>query len=154
MKASVNPSIFAIALCSILTHTEARAEEKNTTSSNTKTIVLAIAKQRAFETYINEQFTPFTEQEDWNVFVETVTYYNNSPSKFMNVSAERQQQFKNATRLLTHAIENSKDEMAKGWLENLKKTTHNINFIWNLNWDNLAEKEKPQTEPTHQLNGF
>ncbi|MEZ4902590.1 MAG: hypothetical protein R2822_12980 [Spirosomataceae bacterium] len=154
MKISVKLSIFAIVFGIVLVNVKAIAEEKSKTSSNTKTIALANAQQKAFEDYISEQFTPFTEQEDWKVFVEVVTYYNNSPSKMINVPAEKQQQFNNATRLLIHAVGNSKDENAKFWLNNLKKTTHNIHFIWHSNWDYLTPNEEIQIEPIHQLNGF
>lgn len=154
MKIKVKYSIFAIVFGLVVPVTESKADEKSKNSSNTKTIALANAQQKAFEQYINEQYTPFTEQEDWNVFVEIVTNYNNSPSKFLKTGVEKQQQFKNATQLLIHTMGNSKDENAKFWLNNLKKITHNINFIWHLSWDYLTPNEDSHIEPINQLNGF
>jgi hypothetical protein len=156
MKFKVYLIIFAIVFGFVVKSTESKAAE-NTKSGNTTEVIAPVnAQQKAFELYINEQYTPFTEQEEWKVFVEIVTYYNNDPSKFLNVNAEKQQQFKSAVHLLSHAISNSTEENAKSWLESLKKTSHNINFLWNLDWNSLSPKEEAesQIEPIISLNGF
>jgi len=152
MKFKVYLIIFAF----VVKSTESKAAENNKSSNNTKVVALVNAQQKAFELYINEQYTPFTEQEEWKFFVEIVTYYNNNPSKFLNVNPEKQRQFKSAVHLLSHAMSNSTDESAKSWLESLKKTSHNINFLWNLDWDSLTPKEEAQSqaEPISSLNGF
>lgn len=156
MKITVKSIIFAVVFGIVLLSNESKAVEKSKVRNNTNTIVLANVQQKAFELYITEQYTPFTEQEEWKVFVEIVTYYNNSPSKFLNVSADKQIQFKNAVQLLNHSISNSTDESAKNWLESLKKTSHNINFLWNLDWNSLTPKEESEIEkePISLLNGF
>jgi hypothetical protein len=156
MKITVKSIIFAIVFGIVLSGNESKAKENNRISSNTNTIALVNTQQKAFELYINEQYTPFTEQEEWKVFVEIVTYYNESPSKFLNVSAEKQQQFKNAVQLLSHSISSSNDDNAKNWLESLKKTSHNINFLWNIDWNSLTPKEETENEkePISLLNGF
>ena len=156
MKFKVNLIIFAIVFGFVVKNNESQAAENNKSSNNTKVIALVNAQQKVFELYINEQYTPFTEQEEWKVFVEVVTYYNNSPSKLLNVNAETKQQFKSAVYLLSHAMSNSNDESAKVWLESIKKTSHNINFLWNLDWDSLTPKEESESigEPIALLNGF
>ena len=154
MKITVKSIVFVVVFGIVLLTNESKAKENNKTSNNGKTIALVNAQQKAFELYINEQYTPFTEQEEWKVFVEIVTYYNDSPSKFLNTSAEKQQQFKNAVQLLSHSISNSNDESAKSWLESLKKTSHNINFLWNIDWNGLTPKEEIEKEPISLLNGF
>jgi hypothetical protein len=156
MKFKVKLITFAIVFGVVLGNTELKAKENNKTSNNSNTIALVNAQEKAFETYVNEHYTPFVEQEEWKVFVEIVTYYNNSPSKFLNVNAEKQQQFKNAVKLLSHSMNNSNDENAKVWFESLKKTSHNINFLWNLDWDSLTPKEETENsgEPISLLNGF
>ena len=102
MKVKVNSIILAIALGFVLLVTESNAKESNNTNASPKVTSLVKAQQKAFEQYINEQYTPFVEQEDWKVFVEIVTYYNNSPSKFLNVDAGKQKQFRNAVLSLIH----------------------------------------------------
>lgn len=156
MKFKVNLIIFAIVFGFVVKNNESQAAENNKSSNNTKVIALVNAQQKVFELYINEQYTPFTEQEEWKVFVEVVTYYNNNPSKLLNVNAETKQQFKSAVYLLSHAMSNSNDESAKVWLESIKKTSHNINFLWNLDWDSLTPKEESESigEPIALLNGF
>lgn len=156
MKFKVNLIIFAFVFGFVVINNESKAAEINKSSNNTKVVLLVNAQQKAFELYINEQYTPFTEQEEWKVFVEIVTYYNNNPSKLLNVNAETKQQFKNAVHLLNHAMSNSTDEQAKFWLESIKKTSHNINFLWNLDWDSLTPKEEAENtgEPIALLNGF
>lgn len=156
MKVTVNSIIFAIALGFVLLATESNAKESNKTNASPKVTSLVKAQQKAFEQYINEQYTPFVEQEDWKVFVEIVTYYNNSPSKFLNVDAEKQKQFRNAVSLMIHSLSSSNDTNAKDWLQSLKKTSHNINFLWKLDWNGLMESEEleNQGEQISSLNGF
>jgi len=156
MKYKVKSIILVIALGFVLSITESNAKESNKITTSSKETSLVKAQQKAFEQYINEQYTPFVEQEDWKVFVEVVTYYNNAPSKFLNVNAEKQQQFKNAVNLMIHSLSTSNDENAKNWLQSLKKTSHNINFLWKLDWNSLmvSEETENQGEPISSLNGF
>lgn len=156
MKFKVYLIIFAFVFGFVIKNTDSKAAENKKSGNTTKAVAPVHAQQKAFELYINEQYTPFTEQEEWKVFVEIVTYYNYDPSKFLNVNAEKQQQFKSAVRLLSHAMSNSNEESAKDWLESLKKTSHNINFLWNLDWNRLTPKEEiaSPVKSISLLNGF
>ncbi|MFN8348564.1 MAG: hypothetical protein U0X91_26415 [Spirosomataceae bacterium] len=156
MKSKVYLIIFAIAFGFTAINTEAKTSENSKSGNNNKTVARVNALQKDFELYINEQYTPFTEQDEWKVFVEVVTYYNNDPSKFLNVNAEKQKQFKGAVSLLSHALSTGNDANAKAWLSHLKKTSHNIHFLWNLDWNGLTPIEEVENpgEPIPLLNGF
>ncbi len=154
MKHKVKLVIFVIGFGLGLISVESNAKENKNTIS---TVGLSKGSEKAFEQYINEQFTPFTEQDEWKVFVEVVTLYNQSPSKFLKINADKQQQFKSAVQLLSHAMNNSHDENAKIWLENLRKTAHNINFLWTVDLESLMpdqDTERLSGEPISMLNGF
>jgi hypothetical protein len=136
---------------------ESKAFNKDNASTKAKTIALVNGKEKVFEQYIIEQYTPFTEQEEWNVFMEVVTLYNDSPSKLTQIDTEARNRFNGAVNLLAHAMKQSTDAEAKAWFESLQKTSQNINFLWNVNWGKLLpsqEADKIVGEPIGQLNGF
>ncbi len=154
MKYTVKLIIFVIGFGLSFISIESNAKEDKSTVN---TVGLSKGREKAFEQYITEHFTPFTEQDEWKVFVEVVTLYNQSPSKLLNVNAETQQQFTSAVKLLNHAMKSSNDENAKIWLENVRKTAHNIHFLWTVDWESLTpahDTERIIGEPISMLNGF
>ncbi|MFN4146235.1 MAG: hypothetical protein ACK4GN_10465 [Runella sp.] len=157
MKIRVKYIIFAVVFQGVLVSVETIAKD-NAKAKEEKVVVAPLTKshQAAFEQYIQEQYTSFVEQDEWKIFVEVVTYYNNSPSKLLNVNAEKQRQFDEAVSLLKHTLKHQDSPEAKIWLERLKKTSHHIRCVWKLEWDNLTPEETPQTtkEIIGFLNGF
>ncbi len=154
MKYPVKLIIFVIGFCLSLISIESNAKDDKSTAN---TAGLSKGREKAFEQYITDHFTPFIEQDEWKVFTEVVTLYNQSPSKLVNVNAEKQQEFKSAVKLLNHAMKSSNDENAKIWLENVRKTAHNINFLWTADWETLTpdhDTERIIGEPISMLNGF
>jgi type II secretory pathway pseudopilin PulG len=147
MKTSVRIIIIGIVFGLISFGTEAKKDSKAITAQ----------KQKAFETYILDQYTAFTEQEEWKIFVEVVTLYNEAPSKLRNLDKETKQQFNDAITLLSHAMKQSDEEHAKDWLKSLQSTAHNVNFLCTTDWESLTpvqDTEGTIGEPISQLNGF
>lgn len=154
MNYPVKLIIFVIGFGLSFISTEAQAKEDKKTVN---TAGLSKGREKAFEQYITDNFTPFIEQDEWKVFIEVVTLYNQSPSKLSNVNAEKQQQFKNAVKLLNHAMNSINDENAKNWNESIRKTAHNIEFLWIVDREMLTpahDTEKIIGEPISMLNGF
>jgi hypothetical protein len=154
MKYTVRLIIFVVGFGLSFISIEAYAKDDKSTAN---TAGLSKGREKAFEQYITDNFTPFIEQDEWKIFVEVVTLYNQSPSKLSTVNAETQQQFKSAVKLLNHAMNSINDENAKSWNESIRKTAHNIDFLWRVDWETLTpahDTERIIGEPISMLNGF
>lgn len=147
MKVNVKTIIVAIVFGIVSFNTEAKKDSKAITG----------IKQKAFEAYILDQYSAFTEQDEWKIFVEVVTLYNEAPSKLRKLDNQTKQQFNDAIRLLSHSMKQSNEEHAQEWLNSLQSTSHNVNFLCNTDWEALTpiqDTEPSIGEPFGQLNGF
>ncbi len=155
MKVKVNLIIFAVVFGSVFSSVAVAKDKKIKEAAKINAVELVKGQEKNFVTYVQDKFQPFSLQSEWKIIVEIVTLYNESPSKFLNLNKQSQQEFDVAVARFTE--EATKNPEAIQWVANLEKTTKSIHFLWSVNWDNLATEESKQeeiNEPIGVLNGF
>lgn len=157
MKVKKSLVIFAVVFGSVFSSSVAMATNDKKVKEGVKITAVALVKgqEKGFVRFVEENFQPFSLQTEWKTIVTIVTLYNESPSKFLNTDKQTQRDFNEAVLRLNQ--EASHNPEAIQWLANLEKTTKSINFFWNVDWENLAEKDNTNeevSEPVSEASGF
>ena len=157
MKVKKSLVIFAVVFGSVFSSSVVFATNDKKVKEGVKITAVALVKgqEKGFVRFVEENFQPFSLQTEWKTIVTIVTLYNESPSKFLNTDKQTQRDFNEAVLRLNQ--EASHNPEAIQWLANLEKTTKSINYFWNVDWENLAEKDNTNeevSEPVSEASGF
>ena len=137
MKTIVTSIMFAIAFSS------ASFASNKQVDNFPKAVLLTNGTEKSFFNYIENKKSRFTKEEDWKTIVTGVTLYNEEPSKFLNMNEDQKLAFNSAVVRLTNKLGNRSE--AASWKASMLYTATRMNFVWNLNWDNMTPAENTES---------
>lgn len=137
MKAIVKSIIVAI----VFSSASFAANQK--VDNHPKAVLLTNGTEKSFFKYVEDKKTRLAKKEDWKTIVGVVTLYNQEPSKFLNMNEDQKLAFNSAVIRLTNKLGNRRE--ASNWKASVLHTANRMNFVWNLNWDNMTPVENTES---------
>jgi hypothetical protein len=143
MKKSFKTVIFALVFGSFMT--TANIVKANDHDSANNEVILVKGAEVNFADFMSKNAKKLVKTQDWNIFTEVVTLYNASPSKFLNVSADKKEAFSVAVKSIEAKLNKMHRKEAKLWKQKIAKTAAVINVLWKYQ-SNIESIETEEVE--------